>query len=296
MIKTDFHMHTNASTDCPADMEDMIKQAVSLGLSEICITDHVDFLLVDDIRNWDVIGGGEVSSLLDWANILEDGETCELIRVPFEEYIANYKRLASFYESSISVLMGCELGLSYHCRDAINGHAARYPFDFIIGSQHTADKYDICCNRDAFFLGKTKVDAYSEHLQEMLQNVRSYDCFDVLGHIDYIIRYGPYEDRNMHVYEFGDLLGEIFKTLAEKGKGIEINTSGFRYGLGRAHQHIDILRKYREAGGEIVTVGSDAHNPRDVGKFLNEAAEILRGAGFKAYCTFKERKPIFIDL
>ena len=296
MIKTDFHMHTNASADSLADMEDMIKQAVSLGFNEICITDHVDFLLVDDIRKWEVVGGAETSSLPDWANILEDGETCELILVPFDEYIANYRRLASFYESNISVLMGCEIGLSSHCRDAICGHAARYPFDFIIGSQHTADKYDIYCNRDALFLGKTKREAYSAHLVEMLQNVRDFDCFDVLGHIDYIIRYGPYEDRRIHVYEFDDLLSAIFKTLVEKGKGIEVNTSGFRYGFGHAHPHIDILRKYRETGGEIITIGSDAHMPGDVGKFLDEAAEMLREAGFKAYCTFKERKPAFIDL
>ena len=295
MIKTDFHMHTNASTDCPAGMEDMIKQAVSVGLSEICITDHVDFLLVDDIRNWDVIGGAEVSSLLEWASILEDGETCKLVRVAFDEYISDYEHLASFYESEISVLMGCEIGLSYHCRDAIYDHASRYPFDFIIGSQHTADRYDICCNRDTYFHGKTKREAYSAHLQEILQNVRNYDCFDVLGHIDYIIRYGPYEDRRIHVHEFDDLLSAIFKTLVEKGKGIELNTSGFRYGLGHAHPHIDILRKFREVGGEIITVGSDAHGPRDVGKFLGEAAEMLREAGFKAYCSFKERKPTFID-
>jgi len=289
-------MHTKASTDSPADMEEIIKQAVSLGLTEICITDHVDFPLADDIRNWAVYSGAPVSSIMEWARYLGDGQTCELIRIPFDEYISNYKRLASTYEGDITVLMGCEIGMSYHCRGAIHAHIAKYPFDFIIGSQHSFDRYDICCNRETLFSGRSKQDVYTAHLTEMIQNVLDYDCFDVLGHIDYIIRYGPYEDRNMYAHEFDDLLTTLFKTLVEKGKGIELNTSGFRYGLGHAHPNIDILRKYREAGGEIITIGSDAHRPHDVGKYLPEAANILSGSGFKAYCKFKERKPTFINI
>jgi len=296
MIKTDQHMHTNASTDCPADLEDIIKHAISIGLSEICITDHVDFPLADDIRNWNMIPGAGVSSLLEWATILDDGQTCELCRVPFDTYIANYKNLAEAYSADIDVRLGCELGLSRHCRDRLHAHLERYPFDFVIGSQHSIDCWDICANREAMFSGKTKREAYTELLTEMTRNVRDYDCFDVLGHTDYIIRYVNYDDRTMHVHEFDDLLTVLFQTLIGKGMGIELNTSGLRYGLGQAHPNIGILRRYRELGGEIVTVGSDAHRHYDVGKYLHEAAEILLGAGFKAYCTFKQRKPTFITL
>jgi len=289
-------MHTNASGDSPADMEDMIRQAVSLGLDEICITDHVDFPPVEDIRHWPVISGAGVSSQLEWARILEDGETCEIVRIPFDEYVANYQRLAEAYKDRITVKLGCEIGISYHCRQAIHAHLAKYPFDFVIGSQHTVDRFDICGNRETFFIGKTKHEAYTAHLEEMADNVRSYDCFDVLGHMDYIIRYVPYQDRQMHVTEFADLLDGIFTTLVHKGKGLELNTSGLRYKLGQAHPHIDILRRYRALGGEIITVGSDAHRPNDLAAYMREAEEILREAGFKAYCKFNARVPIFIDL
>ena len=301
LIRADCHLHTNASPDSNADMEDMIKQAINLELDEICITDHVDFPLFEDISNWEgfsfsdpAMSSGETIS--DWVRPMEDGKTCEVVRIPFEDYIANYIRLASVYEDKLKVRMGCEIGLSYHCSDAIHSTAARFPYDFIIGSLHSADCYDICGNSRTLFCGKSKREVYAAHLNEMIQNVLSYDCFDVLGHIDYIIRYCPYEDRCMHVHEFDDLLSDLFKFLIEKGKGIELNTSGFRYNLGHAHPHIDILRKYRGAGGEIITVGSDAHKPRDVGRFLAEASEILLEAGFKRYCKFNKRSPVFIEL
>lgn len=289
-------MHTNASFDCPIGMEDMIKQAIKVGLKEICITDHVDYPVLDDISRWDLGDRLGDTSHMDYIKVLEDGETCEAIRIGFDEYISNYKRLAQAYEGQITVLMGCELGLSYHCRDLINAYAAKYPFDFIIASQHTVTRYDVCFNRTTHFIGKSKREAYATYLGEMIQNVRDYDCFDVLGHIDYIIRYGPYEDREMHVYEFDDMLSELFKMLIHKGKGIEINTSGFRYNLGHAHPSVDILSKYRECGGEIITVGADAHTTKYVGSYLAEAEEMLRAAGFKAYTKYSQRKPEFVSL
>ena len=297
MIKTDHHMHTNASVDSPGEMEDMIKQAVDLGLTEICITNHADFHSFTDIQKWDLTNtyNGFIP-LSDYVKVLPDGETCEVAIKDFTGYIDTYQRLSQTYAEKISVLMGCELGLYSYSPKAVTAYANKHPFDFIIASQHTLGRRDIGLNRASFFVGRSKHEAYTTHLTEMIQNVRDYDCFDVLGHIDYIVRYWPDEDRDIHIHEFDDLLTALFKTLAEKGKGIEINTSGFRYGLNRTHPGIDLLRKYRECGGEIITVGSDAHRPEHVGGYLTEATQILQEAGFKAYTKFNQRKPIFIDL
>ena len=43
------------------------------------------------------------------------------------------------------------------------------------------------------------------------------------------------------------------------GKGIELNTGGFKYGLGHPNPCEDIIKRYKELGGEIITLGSDAH-------------------------------------
>jgi len=290
-------MHTNASVDSPAKMEDMVKQAINLGLTEVCITNHADFHSFRDIQKWDLTNTYNGSTpLIDYINALPDGETCEVAIKDFAGYIDTYQRLSQTYAEKISVLMGCELGLYAYSPDAVTAYANKYPFDFIIASQHTLGRRDIGINRATFFENITKREAYTTHLSEMIQNVRDFDCFDVLGHVDYIIRYWPDDDRDIHIHDFDDLLTTLFKTLAEKGKGIEINTSGFRYGLNRAHPSVDILRKYRECGGEIITVGSDAHKPEHVGNYLSEAAQILQEAGFKAYTKFAQRKATFVDL
>ena len=297
MIKTDYHIHTDASVDSPTSLEDMIKQAISIGLTEICITNHADFQEWKDIKDWDLANIYNGSTpLIDYVKVLPDGETCELAIKDFDGYADTYQRLSQTYADRISVLMGCELGLYAESPKDVAAYAAKYPFDFIIGSQHTFGKHDIGLNRETCFEGIAKRDAYTTHLTEMIQNVRNFDCFDVLGHTDYIIRYWPHDDREMHVYDFDDLLTILFKTLAEKGKGIEINTSGFRYGLGHAHPSLEILRKYRDCGGEIITVGSDAHIPQHLGNNFTDAEQMLQEAGFKAYTTFKQRKPIFINL
>ena len=291
MIKTDHHMHTDASLDSSSSIEDMIKQAIKIGLTEICITDHTDFALIDDVNNW-----GLNDKQKSWVKPLANGKTCEITKIEFDQYIDNYKRLAALYKNKITVLMGTEIGLCNASYNAIITHAAKYPFDFIIASQHSAAKYDICLNREAYFLNRCKGDAYASHLEEVIRNIRTFDCFDVLGHLDYIIRYAPFKDRDMHVHKFDDQLRLLLRTLVEKGKGIEINTSGFRYGLGRAHPSIEILQLFRKLGGEIITIGSDAHKPEDIGSHFTKAKEILHAAGFKAYTKFAQRKPTFVIL
>ena len=81
-----------------------------------------------------------------------------------------------------------------------------------------------------------------------------------------------------------------------QGKGIELNTAGFKYGLGFAHPHISILKRYKELGGEVITVGSDAHQPENIAYDFDRAKEVLKDSGFKYYTEFKGRKPIFIQV
>ena len=86
----------------------------------------------------------------------------------------------------------------------------------------------------------------------------------MLGHIDYVVRYGRKRAEEYSYDEFADEIDAVLKKVLQMGKGIELNTGGFKYGLGFCNPHPDIIRRYRELGGEIITVGADAHCPEHV--------------------------------
>ena len=146
-----------------------------------------------------------------------------------------------------------------------------------------------------FFEGLTRKQAYLKYFKEVLQNIKKYNNeFDVYGHLDYVVRYGGYDEKSIEYREFREILDEIIFNLVRKDKGLEINTSGIRYGLGYPHPNIEILKRYQELGGHIVTIGSDAHNYHDLGSNFDLAIEILEAAGFDEITMFHRRQPEFI--
>lgn len=265
MYKIDYHMHTNFSSDSDAPMEEMIKSAISKGCNEIAITDHVDFDERYDFTDYNV-------------------------------YIPVISELAHKYKEEIKVTFGVEIGLESLWADKINKITSDFPFDFIIGSSHAVCTKDLYFDRQEYFSGKTKEEAYSTYFKEMLKNIDTCNDFCVYGHMDFISRYGTYEDNSLHYADYGDLIDGVLRSLIEKGKGIEINTSGFRYGIDNTYPSIDILKRYKELGGEIITVGSDAHYTKDVADHSDFAYDMLSEAGFKYISVFRNRKPEFIKL
>ena len=97
-----------------------------------------------------------------------------------------------------------------------------------------------------------------EYFESILENISAYDGFDVYGHIDYVVRYGPNRNREYSYGRYKDILDEILKKLISMGKGIELNTGGYHYGLGEPNPCTAVIRRYRELGGEIITIGADA--------------------------------------
>ena len=139
-------------------------------------------------------------------------------------------------------------------------------------------------------------DGIRRFLEVTLENMRAFDDFDVYGHLDYIVRYAPLEPRRFFYGDYGDLMDEILRFLISRGKGIEVNTGGYKAGLGCPNPCPEVLRRYRELGGEIVTMGSDAHAVEYVGSFMGEAQEVLRGCGFRYFTLFRGREPVFVRL
>lgn len=264
MLAADCHVHSAFSSDSETPVEQMIEAAIGQGRSCFYLTDHHDF----DYP----VGEDERDFIL-----------------PLDAYTARLEQLREQYADRIQVRIGVELGLMAHIADKINSYAASYPFDFIIGSSHLVHGQDPYYAQ--YYEGKTEKQAYEEYFLSILENVKTFDCFQVYGHLDYVIRYGPNKDKFYDPMDYYDIFRELLTVLIEKGKGIEINTGSLYKGFSYPHPHETILKLYRQLGGEIVTVGSDAHVPQYVGYGFAEAEDLLKKCGFRHYTLFVQGKP-----
>ncbi len=261
----DTHMHCRFSGDSTADPKAMIESSIEKKLEGICFTDHID---------WDYPGP-----------------------TPFhfdpEEYMQTLQPLAEQYSSQIRVHIGVELGLQPHLKERYHAFVEAADFDQVIGSSHVVHGFDPYCPE--FYEGKTQDGAYLEYFTSILENLAVFDDFDVYGHIDYVVRYGPNKNSGYSYRKFQDVIDEILKTLIAKGKGIELNMAGFKYGLHHPHPTEEILKRYKELGGEILTLGSDAHAPDQIAYDYHRLSSLLANAGFTHYTVFRKRKPVFFQ-
>ena len=161
--------------------------------------------------------------------------------------------------------LGVEIGMRESTRAFSAEFSRQVPFDLIICSQHMVDDMDIYY--PDYYAGKDKQTAYHRYFVQMAENIRTHTFAHVLGHIDYICRYAPYADADIHYTEFADEIDAVLKNAIERDVVLEINTR--RLGAGEALENLaPIYRRYRELGGRFVTLGSDAHTPDAVGAHL----------------------------
>lgn len=263
----DTHMHSQFSGDSSSPLDSMINASIERGLAGICFTDHLDIDYPDDPDLF----------LLDLPNY-------------YASVMANQK----MYAGRLPVLFGIELGLQPHLAALHQDILSQYPFDFVIGSSHVVHGMDPYFPK--FYEGRDEKAAYREYFESILENLDAFHDFDVYGHIDYVVRYGPTKNENYDWTEYEEIINEILKKLIQLGKGIEINTGGFKYGLGHPNPTEDIIRRYKELGGEIITLGADAHSTEHVGFDFEKLPHILKNAGFEYYTVFRQRKPEFLKL
>lgn len=263
----DSHMHTHFSSDSDAAPEDMILSAINTGLAGICFTDHLD---------------------IDYP----ENPNAFLLDLP--DYTAAILSLKDKYRERFSVRCGIELGLQPHLAELHTAILSQYPFDFVIGSSHVVHGGDPYF--PSFYENRREEDCYREYFESILENLQVFDGFDVYGHIDYVVRYGPTQNTNYNWNDYRDIIDEILKFLIDMGKGIELNTGGFKYGLGHPNPTEGIIRRYRELGGEIITIGSDAHAPCHIGFAFDKVSAILKEAGFEYFTVFRQRRPEFIKI
>ena len=263
----DFHMHTNFSSDSNATMESMVKAGIEKGLKEVCFTDHVEFEPAPPY----------------------DEEFFDPVIYQFE-----IERLRNIYGDKIKIKMGAEIGYQHQIVNRINQFINMDGFDFILCSLHSINKLDF--HTKAFFEGKSSEEAFKSYFEAYYECSKSNIAFSVLSHFDFLKRYTHYDGDKLFKDNF-DVIKATFKKLIEKGRGIEVNTSGFtRYRLGHPLPSVDLFKLYKELGGEIITIGSDAHSPDHVAEHFGTTYELLKSVGFKYVTCFEKMKPNFIKL
>lgn len=262
----DYHIHSTFSLDSKMTLQQICAQSLLVGLDEIAVTDHYDF-------------------------------DCDFVSTfDHQQYFAALTQLQAQYAGKLRIKKGMELGLQPHqlaeCAAMVSDD-----FDFVIASVHSAQKKDLFGGE--FFQGYTQWESYRAYLQEVLCCIREFARFSVVGHLDLVRRYGNFAHIPdlMEDADCADLFREILMILIEKGKGIEVNTSGYYIGSGdHPLPTRSVLRLYRELGGEIITTGSDSHTPAQLGYRFPETYAMLRDLGFRYVTTFEKMKPVQIPL
>lgn len=263
MYLTDYHCHSILSADGVVPLSVMAQRALDAGMSEICITDHFDLLTLDGKRVYDY----------DWAPALEQ-----------------YHKTAPQFEGRLKLKLGMEFG-SGHIDPAVSERVLSQPeLDFVIGSVHNQSQ-DLG-GMDFYNLGYTVPEDCYRALDDYfnsLERLASTPWYDVLGHIIYPLRY-------MHglatMDRYYDRIAHILHTVVDAGKGIEVNTYRGR----TVADWLPVLERYRDAGGELVTVGSDAHDPAYTGAGVREAYELLERLGFRYVTVYEKRRPQMVKL
>jgi len=280
----DMHTHSNASPDADraAEIVLMAEKAEELGLAALTVTDHCE------CNYW----------LPESETEYPEYRKSDSIMFGSRDYaIRSIEKTFELKERYPVLRVGTELGQMMQAPGIAAAVAGDERLDFILGSLHMSAGLP-----DFYYMEYNKMDSseisrmLSDYFLEELECCRNAD-FDVLAHLTYPLRFieGDYGIK-CDLAPFGEIIEEIFRALIDRGLGLEINTKGLRTKYGRPMPPQELLKLYRQLGGEIITLGSDAHSVKDIGLGLAECAEIASAAGFRYTAVYEKRKPRFIRL
>lgn len=265
----DCHVHSKFSGDSEMPVEIACETAIRNRLDGITFTDHLDY----DFPNYQ-----------------------DCFNIDFEKYSVEMEEAKNKYASRLKVLKGIEIGIQPHVIEKTIKVVESYDFDYVLASVHILDGMDPYDKN--FYDNKEQKAVYERYLKQILFMVNNISNYDNIGHPEFIIRYAPYQDRAMKYTDFADIFDAIFKKIIADGKGMEVNTGSFKNFPNRITPAYDInvLKRYRELGGEIVSLASDAHFEEYIGFRFDEFSSLLLAAGFKYAVHFEGRKPVFDKL
>lgn len=273
----DYHVHTDYSDDSWYLMEDVVKDAIAMGLEELCFTDHVDYGIKPD---WDHI------------ELAKEYHGKKVLNVNYPLYFEEFEKLKETYKDQITLKIGLEFGMQMHTVEPFKRLYQSYQYDFILLSVHQVGDKEFWTGE--FQEGHTELESYDIYYQELYDLVTTYHDYSCLAHMDLVRRYLDKETDQFAYCK--PMIEQILKVVIADGKGIEVNTSSHRYGINGLTPSLEILKLYHELGGTIITVGSDSHQKDHLGAYIHESIMILKSIGFTHICSFDQMKPIFHEI
>lgn len=263
MIRCDFHTHTCFSFDAPAEAtpDALCRRALEAGLSDIAITDHCDI-------------NGVVEGIYE----------------PFDQDGA-WEAMAAVkekYKGRLNVVMGMELGNAPQYPEAAAAAISRHPYEFVIGSLHCLKDVP-----DFYFLNYDEMtDAHIDRLFTRALNETVAVCetsgITTLGHLTYMHRYVTAAGKRLDFKPHYDQIAAIYDILIARDVALELNVSTLWKGLGIGMPTLELLKLYADRGGKLVTIGSDAHEPANVGKAITKGYALLNAAGLHQIMVIRD--------
>lgn len=262
MIFTDCHAHSSFSSDSSTPVAVMIEKAISLGFRYFYLTDHMDFDFPDNEQG---------------LNFLFNPS----------DYFETLSNLKLTYQDKIEIRAGIELGLqtTKSVKKQVKKLLDNYSFDLIIGSTHLVDTLDPYHKN--YWEGQSEEQALTHFFETTYENIKTFPMVNVLGHLDYAIRYSPSKGANFNYKTYQSILDKILHFIIENNIALEVNTAGFKHGLNKPNPSPDVIKHYLEFGGNMISIGSDGHVPEYYGYKFKETKKILLDLGVSDYTIFQ---------
>ena len=275
MILFDNHNHSQFSFDGKrTTIAKSAQAAVEAGLGGICFSDHCDYYIPP---------------------MKADFEDLQPEHFDVKEQQSEISRIQGLIGDKVKILKGIEIGMYEECHEEIRKVLSENSFDQVLASVHYIEQTDPYYG--GYYDNKDWKEAYGTYLETIYREMTWLKDFDIMGHYDYIVRYAEYPVTTIRSRDFSDIFDEMFRYLIHEGKALEINTKSYEGHRGRIVElDHDVLLRYREMGGEIISLGSDSHEPSRVGAGFSHHAELLKSLGFRWTAHYESRHLVQLPL
>ena len=268
-LPLDAHLHTDLSHDSDVPIDDYARQAIERGISEIAITDHVDF----------------------------DPAAPAYGKTTFSQRERTVREAAERWaDQGVAIRFGAEITWDRRWADDIRAYLRAHPHDFVIGSVHVyRDSPYAPAHLASWVAGKSLAEIVAPYFAEVAEGART-ALFDTMGHIDFIKRYLVPHVTAADLATVPETYEAILRALVESGTALEVNTSGLRQPSGESYPSPAIVARYRELGGRAVTIGSDAHRSEAFAWGLGDGYAAAAAAGFEALTFRRGDAPVSVAI
>ncbi|MEP7286005.1 MAG: histidinol-phosphatase HisJ family protein [Chloroflexota bacterium] len=260
LIPFDYHMHSNNSCDCRATMAEMCRSAIQKHIPEIAFTEHFNRKREDMCYE-----------KYDPTRYFRDIEACR----------------AEFGPQGLTIKAGVEVGEMHLYREQVDAVLNAHPYDLVLGSLHWNNGESIF--ERSYFQKRDHKSAAREYFAELTQMVDA-GGFNIMSHMDVIKRMGYQVYNRFDITEYEEYVRPVLAACIRQQIAPEINTSALRMSVNQTHPTVEVIRWYREMGGELLSIGSDSHRPDQLGAGLDKAIAIAKDAGFTRLTKFANRK------